>query len=68
MVFNYQNCSFLLWEKNVLVIKKNFWNSNLKAENLQNFLEMSLKSSIMSKLDHQMSRIWIEFAGPLLNY
>ena len=29
-------------------------------------LEMSLKSSIMSKLDHQMSKIWIEFAGPLL--
>ena len=27
-------------------------------------LEMSLKSSIMSKLDHQMSKIWIEFAGP----
>ena len=26
-------------------------------------LEMSLKSSIMSKLDHQMSRIWIEFAS-----
>ena len=37
MVFNYQNCSFLLWEKNVLVIKKNFWNSRLKAKNLQNF-------------------------------
>ena len=29
-------------------------------------LEMSLKSSIMSKLDHQMSIILIEFAGPKL--
>ena len=29
-------------------------------------LKMSLKSSIMSKLDHQMSRIWIEVASPLL--
>ena len=37
MVFCYQNCSDLLWEKNVLVIEKNFWNSRLKAENLQNF-------------------------------
>ena len=26
MVFCYQNCSDLLWEKFVLVIKKNFWN------------------------------------------
>ena len=29
-------------------------------------LEMSLKSSIVSKLDHQMSRILIEIASPLL--
>ena len=29
-------------------------------------LEMSLKLSIMSKLEHQMSKIWIEFASPLL--
>ena len=27
---------------------------------------MILSSSIMSRLDHQTSRIWIEFAGPLL--
>ena len=27
---------------------------------------MSLKSSIMSKLDHQMSRIWIEVVSPIL--
>ena len=27
----------LLWEKNVLVIEKNFWNSRLKAKNLPNF-------------------------------
>ena len=37
MVFCYQNCSDLLWEKIVLVIEKNFWNSRMKAENLQNF-------------------------------
>ena len=37
LVFCYQNCSDLLWEKNVLVIEKNFWNSRLKAENLQIF-------------------------------
>ena len=37
MVFCYQNCSDLLWEKIVLLIEKNFWNSRLKAENLQNF-------------------------------
>ena len=29
--FVYQNCSDLLWEKIVLVIEKNFWNSRLKA-------------------------------------
>ena len=33
MVFCYQNCSDLLWEKIVLVIEKNFWNSGLKADN-----------------------------------
>ena len=27
----------ILWEKIVLLIIKNFWNSNLKTENLQNF-------------------------------
>ena len=37
LVFCYQNCSDLLWEKNVLVIEKNFWNSRLKAKNLPNF-------------------------------
>ena len=31
MVFCYQTCSDLLWEKIVLVIEKNFWNSRLKA-------------------------------------
>ena len=36
MIFCYQNCSDLLWEKIVLVIGKNFWNSRLKAENSQN--------------------------------
>ena len=35
MVYCYQNCSDLLWEKIVLVIEKNFRNSRLKAKNLQ---------------------------------
>ena len=30
MVFCYQNCSDLLWEKNILVIEINFWYSKLK--------------------------------------
>ena len=37
MVFCYQNCSDLLWEKSVLVIKKNFWDSRLMAKDWQNF-------------------------------
>ena len=36
LVFCYQNCSKLLWEKIVPVIKKKFWNLTLKAEYLQN--------------------------------
>ena len=35
MVFCNQNCSDLLWEKIVLVIEKNFWNSRLKAKILR---------------------------------
>ena len=37
VVFCFQNCSDLLWEKNVLVIEKNFWNSRLKNVNLKIF-------------------------------
>ena len=40
LVFCFQNCSDLLWEKIVLVIKRNFWNSRLKAEILQNFWDL----------------------------
>ena len=29
LVFCFQNCSDLLWEKIVLVMEKNFWNSRL---------------------------------------
>ena len=39
IVFCYQNYSDLLWEKIVFVIKKNFWNSRLEAENLPKFLD-----------------------------
>ena len=35
LVFCYQNCSDLLWEKIVQMIKKNIWNLRLEAENLQ---------------------------------
>ena len=35
MVFCYENCSDILWEKSVLVIEKNFWNSRLKAKILR---------------------------------
>ena len=38
MAFCCQNCSDLLWERIVLEIEKNFWNSRLQAENLQKFL------------------------------
>ena len=37
MVFCFENCLDLQKEKNVLVIEKNFWNSRLKAKNLQTF-------------------------------
>ena len=37
MVFCYQNYSDLLWENIVLVIKIVFWDSRLKAQNLQKF-------------------------------
>ena len=38
VVFCFQNCSDMLWEKIVLVIEiqKNFWNSRLKAEQFTN--------------------------------
>jgi hypothetical protein len=39
MVFCYQNYSDLLWETIILVMEKNIWNSRLKAENLQNFIQ-----------------------------
>ena len=41
MVFCYQNCSDLLWEEIVQVVEKNFWNSRLKAEDLQKFWDHS---------------------------
>ena len=30
LLFCFQNCSYLFWEKNGIVIKKSFWNSRLK--------------------------------------
>ena len=46
MVFCYQNCSDLLWEKNVLVIEKIFWNSRLKAEKLATFYLFNLFKTV----------------------
>ena len=43
MVFCYQNCSDLLWEKIVQVIEKKFQNSRLKAEIWQNFWDHQWK-------------------------
>ena len=45
--------------------QKKQMSSAVRSEKITN-LKMSLKSSIMSKLDHQMSRIWIEVTSPLL--
>ena len=39
MVYSFQNWFDILWEKNVLVIEKNFCNSRLKAKNMQEKLE-----------------------------
>ena len=37
----FQNCSDLLWENNVLLYKKNFWNLRLEAKNSQIFWDHS---------------------------
>ena len=37
LVFCYQNCSDPLWEKIVLVIEKNFWNSRPRPRIFKNF-------------------------------
>ena len=47
MVFCYQNCSDLLWDKIVLVIEKNFWNF-AKAKHLQNFWDHYFHRTIYS--------------------
>ena len=74
MVFCYQNCSDLLWEKIVLVIEKNFWNSKLQAENVQNFeiirtfyssserSEQSLKQNVFN-LFLEASQIWYMYCS-----
>ena len=42
LVFCFQNCSDLLWEKNCFVIEKNFWNSRLKIIlNSERFLKQN---------------------------
>ena len=37
MAFCYENCSNLLWEKNVKIIKKNIYKSKAEGENVQKF-------------------------------
>ena len=59
MVFYYQNCPDLLWEKIVLVIEKNFWNLRLKAENLK-FFENKNAHQFSATLDNcEFSKHWI---------
>ena len=52
MVFCYQNCFDLLWEKIVLVFEKNFWNLRLKKILVINFkyILLSLNVSLKSKM------------------
>ena len=68
MVFCYQNCYDLLWEKNVLVIEKNIWNSRLKAENLKNFQDHPnnlLESSYIQRRPQNFAKsspyFWLEY-------
>ena len=39
LVFSYQNCSDLLWEKNVLVIKKKGWEFVKILRSLEQFIQ-----------------------------
>ena len=39
MVFCYQNCCDLLWEKNVVVIEKKFWKYEAEGREFAHFLE-----------------------------
>ena len=50
IVFCYQNCSDLLWDKIVLVIEKNVWNSRLKADKLQFFWDYKSPFILRSQL------------------
>ena len=55
MVFCYQNCSDLLWEKNILVIEKNFWNSRTiysNCESSQQFLLTECFFNLFLKVSH----------------
>jgi hypothetical protein len=63
MVFCYQNCSDLLWEKIVQVIEKNFWNSRLKAENFQKFWDHSNNSFKQWKVRTIFGKVHIFWEG-----
>ena len=47
---------YLLWEKNVLVIEKNFWNSRLKAKNLQISLSQKVRTILVTKYQIQIKK------------
>ena len=47
MVFCFQNCSELLWEKIVLMIEKIFWNSRLKPNNLQKIYSQTIRTILI---------------------
>ena len=63
VVFCYQNCSDLLWAIIVLVIKKNFRNWRLKAENFQRTkkYELNENHSNCEKYQNRTFKSWAFF-------
>ena len=59
---------YLLWEKNVLVIEKNFWNSRLKAKNLQISLSQKVRTILVTKYQIQRKRFFSDGKKKLEHY
>jgi hypothetical protein len=59
MVFCYQNCSDLLWEKNVLLIKKNFWKLEAKfLRSLKQFIQTVKGQNKFSEQNAFLTCFW----------
>ena len=57
--FIFQNCSdLLLWEKIVLVLEKNLWNSRVKAENLQKIMRFLQQFILTGKQNAILTYSW----------